>query len=98
MGNAKNGTKDNFEIKVGDQVRWISQASGGYAEKQGQVLALIPPGVDASQFLPADVMKSHIKFQNKSTNERALVRVMAGKNKDIPHYYAARVSALEKMD
>ena len=98
MGNAKNGTKDNFEIKVGERVRWMSQASGGYAEKQGQVLALIPPGVDASQFLPADVMKSHIKFQNKSTNERALVRVTAGKNKDIPHYHDAKERALEKSE
>lgn len=85
-----------MDIKVGDYVKWESQSSGSYTEKEGTVLALLPPGDDAFQYLPDDIKKTHIKFQNRSQIERALVKVMAGVKKDIAHYYAPRVSMLQK--
>lgn len=85
-----------MEIKVGDYVKWESQSGGCYTEKEGTGLALLPPGEDAFQYLPDDVKKTHIKFQSRSQIERALVKVMAGVKKDIAHYYAPRVSMLQK--
>lgn len=84
------------KIKVGDFVKWESQSGGCYTEKEGIVLTLLAPGEDAFQHLPDDVKKTHIKFQSRSQIERALVKVMAGAKKDIAHYYAPRVSMLQK--
>lgn len=33
-------------FKVGDIVRWGSQAAGSYTEKAGSIVAVIPAGVD----------------------------------------------------
>ena len=84
------------KIKVGDYVKWESQAQGCYVVKEGTVIALLAPGEGAFQHLPAGVKKTHIKFQSRSQIERALVKVMAGVKKDIAHYYAPRVSMLQK--
>lgn len=35
----------DLEFKVGDWVRWISQAQGVELEKVGQIVAIIPPNV-----------------------------------------------------
>ena len=64
--------------------------------KEGTVIALLAPGEDAFQHLPAGVKKTHIKFQSRSQIERALVKVMAGAKKDIAHYYAPRISMLNR--
>ena len=61
------------KIKVGDYVKWESQAQGCYVVKEGTVIALLAPGEDAFQHLPAGVKKTHIKFQSRSQMERALV-------------------------
>ena len=84
------------KIEVGDFVKWESQALGCYTEKEGTVIALLSPGEDAFQYLPNGVKKTHIKFQSRSQIERALVKVMAGAKKDIAHYYAPRVSTLNR--
>ena len=84
------------KIKVGDYVKWESQAQGCYVIKEGTVIALLAPGEDAFQHLPAGVKKTHIKFQSRSQIERALVKVIKSKKKDIAHYYAPRISMLNR--
>ncbi len=86
-----------MDINIGDNVRWESQALGCYTSKKGTVIAILPPDEDAFPYLPMDTKKSHIKFQNRSSIKRVLVKVMAGANHDIAHYYAPRVSVLEKI-
>lgn len=85
-------------VRVGDKVKWTSQAQGSFMEKEGTVLAILPAGEDATRFLPAGAKKSHIKFQPKSAIYRALVEVMSGAKHDIPNYYAPRMNILEEAN
>ncbi len=75
-------------MKAGDNVTWESQAGGGWTEKNGTVVAEVPAGEDAINYLPEAVAKkSYIKFQAVSKRDRVLVAVPAGKDGRITHYY-----------
>lgn len=83
-------------MRIGERVRWISQAKGSWAEKFGTVLAEIPAGESARQHIPADAKKSHIKFDKDiSMIPRVLVAVPAGKDGSIIHYYCPGRSVLK---
>ena len=82
-------------FKAGDKVTWTSQAQGSCTEKSGTVVADIPAGKSALQFIPVGVKKSHLKFdKTRSTIDRMLVAVPAGKDGQITHYYCPRKSVL----
>ncbi len=79
---------------VGDKVTWTSQALGCWKEKSGIVIAEIPVGTSAMQYVPKTAKKSHIKFADKSSNERMLVAVPSGRDGKITHYYCPRKCVL----
>jgi hypothetical protein len=39
-------------VKVGDRVKWRSQANGNWREKKGTVVAIVPPLADAKSCIP----------------------------------------------
>lgn len=77
-----------MEIQPGALVQWESQSGGVYKQKRGTVIAFIPSGENAEKYLPSGTIKSHIKFQNRSSIPRVLVKVMTGVNSDIETFYA----------
>lgn len=82
-------------MKPGDKVLWESQSQGSWKEKRGVVIAEIPAGHMAKNYVPSTAKKSHIKFDmNISTCDRVLVAVPAGKDGQIMHYYCPRKSVL----
>ncbi|WP_368272728.1 hypothetical protein [Enterocloster lavalensis] len=85
-------------INVGDTVTWESQAQGSWTSKTGKVIAVVPPGESALGWVPAGTKKSHVKFEVDVYLkwDRAVVAVPAGAYGGLTHYYAPRVSALEK--
>lgn len=83
-------------MKVGDKVTWESQAQGSWTEKHGVVVADVPAGVSAKQYIPTSAKKSHSKVdQDISKIDRVLVAVPAGKDGQITHYYCPRKSIVE---
>lgn len=83
------------KIKVGDKVAWESQSQGSWTKKCGTVIADIPSGESAKQYIPASAKKSHSKVdKDKSAIDRVLVAVPAGKDGQITHYYCPRKSVL----
>lgn len=84
-----------MEIQPGTPIQWESQSGGYYKQKKGIVIAFIPPGENAEKYLPSGTLRSHIKFQNRSSIPRVLVKVMTGVNSDIETFYAPRASMLE---
>lgn len=84
-----------MEIQPGALVQWESQSGGVYKQKRGTVIAFIPSGENAEKYLPSGTIKSHIKFQYRSSIPRVLVKVMTGVNSDIETFYAPRASMLE---
>lgn len=86
-------------MKTGDKVVWSSQSQGSWTEKSGIVIADVPAGVSAKQYIPASAKKSHSKIdKDKSTLDRMIVSVKAGKDGRITHYYAPRKSLLKLAD
>ena len=81
-------------MKAGDKVTWQSQAGGSWTEKTGTVIREILPGESAKSYIPNSAKKGHIKFGDKSSNERVLVAVPAGKDGQITHYYCPRKNML----
>lgn len=81
-------------MKEGDRVTWGSQSGGSWKIKTGTVIREIPAGEGAKQYIPEGIKKSHIKFDNVSTNDRVLVGVPAGKDGKITHYYCPRKNVL----
>lgn len=86
-------------ISVGDTVIWESQAQGSWTRKTGKVIAVVPPGESALGWVPAEAKKSHVKFEVDIylKGDRAVVAVPAGAYGGLTHYYAPRVSTLEKQ-
>lgn len=74
-------------MKAGDKVKWTSQALGCWTEKSGNLIAGIPAGENAMQYVPKTAKKSHIKFKPVSAVDRMLIAVPAGKDNQIIHYY-----------
>lgn len=91
------GIKGGLEkMKVGDKVAWESQAQGSWTEKHGIVIADIPAGESAMQHIPSGTKKSHSRVdKDKSSIDRVLVAVPAGKDGQITHYYCPRKSVVE---
>ena len=87
-------------IKVGDTVTWESQAGGNWVRKTGEVIAVVPQGESALSWVPVEAKKSHIKFEADiyMKGDRAVVAVPAGAYGGLTHYYAPRVTVLEKQD
>lgn len=87
-------------IEKGDVVTWESQARGSWVEKCGTVVAVVPPGESALGWVPTGTQKSHIKFEVDIylRGDRAVVAVPAGKQQQVTHYYAPRVSVLEGVE
>lgn len=87
-------------ISIGDTVTWESQARGSWTEKQGTVVAIVPPGESALGWVPAEAKKSHIKFEVDIylKGDRMVVAVPAGAYGGLTHYYAPRVSVLERKE
>ncbi len=82
-------------MKVGDKVVWLSS----WTEKRGVVIADIPAGTSAMRHIPASAKKSHSKIdKDKSSIDRMLVAVKAGKYGQITHYYAPRKSLLNVVE
>ena len=80
--------------EIGEQVTWESQSAGHWKRTTGTVLEIIPKG-NRAQRIPPETLKSHVKFDGRtSMYDRALVAVPAGKDGQITHYYAPRISAL----
>lgn len=82
-------------MKVGQEIRWVSQSQGSETEKKGVIIAEIPAGENAMSHVPKMTKKSHIKFGEVSTKDRVLVAVPAGKDGQITHYYCPLKSVLE---
>ncbi len=82
-------------MKIGDKVVWISS----WTEKRGVIIADIPAGTSVRKHIPASAKRSHSKIdKDKSTIDRMLVAVKAGKYGQITHYYAARKSLLKVVE
>ena len=86
------------KMKAGDKVSWESQAQGSWTEKRGTVVADVPAGTNATQFVPDLAKKSHLKFDDVSKVDRTLVAVPAGKDGQITHYYCPWKSVLIKQE
>lgn len=83
-------------MKVGDKVVWESQAQGSWMEKRGIVVADVPAGVSAKQYIPASAKKSHSRVdKDKSSIDRVLVAIPAGEDGQITHYYCPRKSVVK---
>lgn len=82
-------------MKIGDKVVWISS----WTEKHGVIIADIPAGTSVRKHIPASAKRSHSKIdKDKSTIDRMLVAVKAGKEGKITHYYAPRKSLLRVVE
>lgn len=82
-------------MKIGDKVVWISS----WTEKRGVIIADIPAGTSVRKHIPASAKRSHSKIdKDKSTIDRMLVAVKAGKEGKITHYYAPRKSLLRVVE
>ena len=73
--------------------------AGKLDKKNGKVIAVVPPGESALGWVPAEAKKSHVKFEVDIylKGDRAVVAVPAGADGGLTHYYAPRVSTLEKQ-
>lgn len=80
-------------FKVGDNVKWMSQAQGCATVKYGVVLGVIPAGGDFPP-LAEDGRVSHYGGGDPRNHESYLVEVPSKKDGK-PHLYWPRVSALE---
>lgn len=87
-------------INVGDTVIWESQAQGSWTRKTGKVIAVVPAGESAFGWIPKAAKKSHIKFEVDiyPKGDRAVVAVPAGAYGGLTHYYAPRLSVLERQE
>lgn len=81
-------------MKVGDKVKWSSQAGGVWKEKRGTLIALLAPEQDALKMLPSELPKSRFKGERFSENFRGMVEVPRGGKSSLSDFYAPRMSAL----
>lgn len=59
-------------------------------------MAIVPAGQDVDRLVPADEPISHRNYTTVMDCDRALVAVPAGAYGGLTHYYAPRLSMLEK--
>lgn len=85
-------------MKIGDNVSWESQSGGGsWTRKTGKIIAEIPAEMSGKSKVPETAKKSHIKFGDRSSKDRILVAVPAGKDGKITHYYCPLKNVLERQ-
>ena len=81
-------------------MKGIDDQCGRYSDlgKPGTGKLERKPGESALGWVPAEAKKSHVKFEVDIylKGDRAVVAVPAGAYGGLTHYYAPRVSALEK--
>jgi len=86
-------------FKIGDRVHWWSAAGGGRTTKNGEIVAIVPPGKNF-RLVEKELAKTH-KFRsaygggNRRAHESFVVLVPPAKG-NIPMLYWPRVSALRK--
>lgn len=81
-------------MKVGDKVTWENQSQGCMTKKTGDIIAEIPAGTSAMQYVRKTEKKSHVKFKDISAIDRVLIAVPAGKDGAIMHYYCPAKAVL----
>lgn len=88
-------------FKVGDTIRWASQAGGTAKMKRGRVIAILASNGDLHGAVPKGTKPSHVMGSGRSLNVRYVVEVpYAGKatKRDAPRhprYYAPLVSTID---
>ncbi|WP_024735324.1 hypothetical protein [Enterocloster asparagiformis] len=85
-------------IKVGDTVTWRSRSYRSEKRRTGKVLAIVPAGQDVDKLVPEDEPISHRNYTTVMKCDRALVEVIAGAYGGLTHYYAPKLSALERQE
>lgn len=85
-------------IKVGDTVTWRSRSYRSEKRRTGKVLAIVPAGQDVDKLVPKDEPISHRNYTMVMKCDRALVEVIAGAYGGLKHYYAPRLSVLERQE
>lgn len=90
---------DGPKFKVGDTIRWASQAGGGVRVKRGRVIAILPSNGDLHGAVPKGTKPSHVMGAGRSLSVRYVVEVpYAGKDTGshvLPRYYAPLVSTID---
>ena len=90
------------EFKIGDKVRWKSQANGSWTEKVGTVVCVLNPKKTRSTKGYVDKFPNHLKmfdggrFYNQ-TDTYYLVEVLTGP-KSKPRLYFPRPSSLKAVN
>ncbi|WP_301171052.1 hypothetical protein [Brevibacillus nitrificans] len=82
-------------FKLGQKVKWSSQAQGRWKEKRGTLKMILEAEQDAVAHLPLGLPKSRFKGERYSENRRALVEVPRGGKSILSDYYAPRLSSLQ---
>jgi hypothetical protein len=87
------------KFKIGDTVRWSSQAQGIYKEKQGIVEYIVSANENPEKYNPIIVETYHVRppsFGYPREHESYIIRVPSKTGKT-GKFYRPRVSALEKV-
>lgn len=83
-------------IIAGCTVTWDSQAGGSWKTKTGKLLGYVQPEQDAKQWIPKLTPNSQIKFQSRSSIERAVVEVPRSGKSVLCDYYAPRATQIKE--
>jgi hypothetical protein len=60
-------------VKVGSVVEWVGRAKGGSRLHKGTVVAIIPAGQSAQQFIPENARKNAFIGADVARKDRVLV-------------------------
>lgn len=86
-----------MEFKVGDKVEWFSS----YKEKEGEIIAVIPKGVEPLRIINKIAMERNLNVCYGGGRERdheSYVVLVPHPGKGMGSLYWPRVSALQKVD
>ena len=84
-------------MNIGQTVTWTSGALGSEKTKTGKVLAIVRAGQSVMALIPESAKKSHIKTStDRSSFDRVLVEVPAGRDGNIKHYYTPNLSMFDR--
>lgn len=95
------------KFKVGDRVRWTSQANGGHVEKRGVVFCVVPAGkrID-KRFAKEELSRENINKVRWATDfisglgrkHESYLVVVPGTGRSMPVVYWPRTTALRPDD
>lgn len=87
------------KFKIGDMIRWASQAGGAVKVKRGKVIAILPSNRDLYGAVPKGTPRSRVMGSSLSLGLRYVVEVpYAGKDTGShvpPRYYAPLVKTID---